>query len=199
MAPKNTAKKMCDHLTMGHVAKATGVAPKTAAEWVDTGMLPGHRIPTARGRKDRRVMLRDLIDFSCRHGIPVVPGFADEVVVAYGVPFAQTAANSGVVFATDPVGFGRELAFKVATLVIIGDGDGASAAVRIARQVRQWHRDAKLILVATDLGELSRLWTPAIDEELGGERMVRVVPAPVDWEQVLLASIRRQFVTQGTP
>jgi hypothetical protein len=129
----------------------------------------------------------------------LVPGFADEVVVAYGVPFSQTAVDNGVVFATDPVGFGRELAFKVATLVIIGDGDGASAAIRIARQVRQWHRDAKLILVATDLGELSRLWTDEIAEELGGDRMVRIVPSPVDWEQVLLASIRRQFVTQGAP
>jgi hypothetical protein len=56
-----------DYLTTGQVAKLVGVAMGTASGWVDSGKLPGFRLPTGRGanfhRGDRRVARSDLIAF----------------------------------------------------------------------------------------------------------------------------------------
>ena len=54
-------------LTTGQVARICKVAPRTVSKWVDSGQLPGYRIP---GSKDRRVPMGELVRFMRAHGIP---------------------------------------------------------------------------------------------------------------------------------
>jgi len=55
-------------LTTGEVAKICHVAPRTVSKWFDSGKLRGYRIP---GSRDRRIPVKDLIDFMRLHGIPL--------------------------------------------------------------------------------------------------------------------------------
>ena len=56
------------YLTTGQVARACGVASRTAAKWIDSGLLKGFKIP---GSRDRRVAEADLLEFKKVHGIPL--------------------------------------------------------------------------------------------------------------------------------
>jgi excisionase family DNA binding protein len=53
--------------TTGQVAKICQVAPRTAGKWIDSGALPGYRIP---GSQDRRVTRAALLDFLAKHNMP---------------------------------------------------------------------------------------------------------------------------------
>lgn len=55
-------------LTTGVIAEVAGVAPRTVAKWIDTGLLKGYRIPLS---KDRRVEVADLRAFLVKHGMSV--------------------------------------------------------------------------------------------------------------------------------
>ena len=55
-------------LTTGDVAKICHVAPRTVSKWFDTGKLRGYRIP---GSRDRRIPLRQLVQFMRTHGMPL--------------------------------------------------------------------------------------------------------------------------------
>jgi excisionase family DNA binding protein len=57
-----------DALTTGEVAGICNVAARTVSKWIDSGRLPGYRIP---GSRDHRVHVRDLEAFVAAHGIPV--------------------------------------------------------------------------------------------------------------------------------
>jgi excisionase family DNA binding protein len=52
--------------TTGQVAVLFGVSPKTATKWIDSGALPGYRVPSSRFRRVRR---RDLEVFMAKHGV----------------------------------------------------------------------------------------------------------------------------------
>lgn len=56
---------------IGDVARLCGVAHRTACRWVDTGILPGWKLP---GCGDRRVRRADLLGFMQARGMPV-PGW----------------------------------------------------------------------------------------------------------------------------
>lgn len=60
-------RPLTDALTTGQVARLCGVAPRTASKWIDSGMLPGWRVP---GSQDRRVKKTDLIEFMRSQGVP---------------------------------------------------------------------------------------------------------------------------------
>ena len=65
----------------GGIARICGVAPRTASKWIDSGLLPGRRIP---GSKVRRVSRETLVTFLNEHGLPVPdelkPSAADAAV-----------------------------------------------------------------------------------------------------------------------
>lgn len=56
--------------TTGRIAKVCKVAPRTVAKWIDSGLLPGYRLP---GCTDRRVVGADLVPFLREHGVPIPP------------------------------------------------------------------------------------------------------------------------------
>lgn len=55
-------------LTTGQIARICKVAPRTVAKWFDTGELHGYRIP---GSRDRRVPIKELVQFMRAHGLPL--------------------------------------------------------------------------------------------------------------------------------
>ena len=54
--------------TTGEIARSIGVAPRTVAKWVDSGILPGFRIPP---NLDRRVRREDLLHFLRAEHMPL--------------------------------------------------------------------------------------------------------------------------------
>lgn len=52
--------------TTGAASKICNVAPRTVSQWVDSGMLKGHRLP---GSQDRRIAHDDLVRFMRQHGM----------------------------------------------------------------------------------------------------------------------------------
>jgi two-component system, OmpR family, response regulator RpaA len=63
--------------TTGQVAKICQVAPRTAGKWIDSGALPGYRIP---GSQDRRVTRAALLDFLAKHNMPTARVQGDGMV-----------------------------------------------------------------------------------------------------------------------
>lgn len=62
-----------DVLTTGEVAQICDVSIGTVAKWIDSGLLRGHRLPTAAGGKlrHRRVLRQDLVVFARAHEMPI--------------------------------------------------------------------------------------------------------------------------------
>src|SRR5438034_68416 len=74
------------------VARVCQVSPATVANWIDQGLLKGHKTPTGR----RRVESDDLAAFLRAHGMGVPPDLErsagrEVVVVAGGMPEAASA------------------------------------------------------------------------------------------------------------
>jgi excisionase family DNA binding protein len=61
-----------DAYTTGQVARMLGVCARSASDLIDSGALPGYRLPT-RGR-DRRVTRAALLAFMREHAMPVPAG-----------------------------------------------------------------------------------------------------------------------------
>lgn len=55
--------------TTGGVAKLCRVSSRTAAKWIDSGLLKGWRVP---GGKDRRVARKDLVTFLEAYQMPPI-------------------------------------------------------------------------------------------------------------------------------
>lgn len=84
-------------LTTGDLARALMVAPRTVTKWIDSGRLPGWRLP---GSLDRRVLARDAARFAAEAGMPpevvrglLLAGGARGVLLAS--PLADGAARLG--------------------------------------------------------------------------------------------------------
>lgn len=56
-----------DVLTTGKVARICRVSCRTAAKWIDSGLLAGWRLP---GSRDRRVARSELLKFMAAHDMP---------------------------------------------------------------------------------------------------------------------------------
>ena len=54
--------------TVGDVAAALGVAPRTVCGWMDRGLLKGYRLAVSTHRRFRPA---DVLAFARRHGMPV--------------------------------------------------------------------------------------------------------------------------------
>jgi len=55
-------------LTVGDIAEKLAVSRRTVSKWIDTGLLPGYRLP---GSQHRRVQRHSLLDFLKHHDLPV--------------------------------------------------------------------------------------------------------------------------------
>ena len=55
-------------LTTGQVRQLLGVAPRTVAGWIDSGQLPGFRVP---GSRHRRIPVVNVVRFASAHNIPL--------------------------------------------------------------------------------------------------------------------------------
>lgn len=54
--------------TTGRIAKICHVATRTVCKWIDSGKLPGYRLP---GSSDRRVQRQTLIAFLRENRMPI--------------------------------------------------------------------------------------------------------------------------------
>lgn len=75
------------------------VAPRTVSKWFDSGQLKGYRIP---GSKDRRIPLRELLQFMREHDIPVSNTDGDKLRVLiidnridYGRNLSESLGKAG--------------------------------------------------------------------------------------------------------
>lgn len=59
---------MAHDLTTSEIGRMTGVSCRTAARWVDEGLLKGYRLP---GSKHRRVPPAELLAFARRENVPL--------------------------------------------------------------------------------------------------------------------------------
>jgi len=59
-------------LTTDDVARICNVAPRSASQWFDKGLLAGYRIP---GSRDRRIPIAELARFMIAHNIPIPESF----------------------------------------------------------------------------------------------------------------------------
>lgn len=57
----------CDHLSASQAARMCYVSNNTVIKWIDSGMLPGFRVP---GSRHRRVTRESLRRFMEAHGVP---------------------------------------------------------------------------------------------------------------------------------
>jgi Meiotically up-regulated gene 113 len=72
MAARNPTGNLRDALTTGQVATVCLVTAKTVSKWIDSGLLPGWKIPASPGspsKGDRRVYPRVLAEFIEQHGM----------------------------------------------------------------------------------------------------------------------------------
>src|SRR2546427_4174717 len=92
------------------VARVCQVSPATVANWIDQGLLKGHKTPTGR----RRVESDDLAAFLRAHGMGVPP------------ELERSAGREAVVVVEDDAGYRRALVVAVAEAHMgVGGGEGA--------------------------------------------------------------------------
>ena len=57
-------------LTTSEAAAFAGVGQKLVGKWIDSGTLPGFKLPGGKQRPHRRTTAADLFAFLQRHGMP---------------------------------------------------------------------------------------------------------------------------------
>src|SRR2546426_7651406 len=95
------------------VARVCQVSPATVANWIDQGLLKGHKTPTGR----RRVESDDLAAFLRAHGMGVPPDLE------------RSAGREVVVVVEDDAGYRRGLGVAIAKSGLAGGGGGGGAGV----------------------------------------------------------------------
>ncbi len=70
---------MDEVFTTGEVAKLCRVSSRTAAKWIDNGLLKGWRVP---GGKDRRVSRAALVEFLEAYQMPPIEELEGKTVAA---------------------------------------------------------------------------------------------------------------------
>lgn len=108
-----------------HIARLTGVAPRTVVKWIDRKRLRGFRVP---GSKVRRVLRADLLAFLVREGWPVPPSLAVTRPAAALLP--DPPPGLPVVTAFDLAGMAHRGELSA---VVLGCLRGLDAAVELAR------------------------------------------------------------------
>ena len=121
--------------TTGQIAGLLEVAPRTVGQWIDSGRLPGYRIPGS-GFGDRRVTREAIIRF-CREK---------------GMPCPLSEANRLLVVDPSPC-----IAGPIAMLGAGWEVRGAATAVAAAAALIQWRPSVVLIDTRIGLGATEEL------------------------------------------
>src|SRR2546425_2662921 len=100
------------------VARVCQVSPATVANWIDQGLLKGHKTPTGR----RRVESDDLAAFLRAHGMGVPPDLE------------RSAGREVVVVVEDDAGYRRALVVAIAEARFAGEGGEGGAGVERVRR-----------------------------------------------------------------
>jgi len=150
-----------DTVRTGEIAKTFGVAPRTVAGWVDSGMLPGFRVPPTtadgKGARSRVVTMSDAIAFAKKHGLPM--GRIPPHWYALGGHVVSVALPE---WTATPPGFCHEVyadyvdflaSGKSAAVMVLDMGPGRSQAVRVLTHVVANSPAVKVILIAAEDGE----------------------------------------------
>src|SRR3989442_1633803 len=99
------------------VARVCQVSPATVANWIDQGLLKGHKTPTGR----RRVESDDLAAFLRAHGMGVPPDLE------------RSAGREVVVVVEDDAGYRRALVLTIAKSdLAVGGGEAGDRVERVA-------------------------------------------------------------------
>src|SRR2546426_10799213 len=101
------------------VARVCQVSPATVANWIDQGLLKGHKTPTGR----RRVESDDLAAFLRAHGMGVPPDLE------------RSAGREVVVVVEDDAGYRRGVGVAIAEADLGGGGGGGAARVGGVRRM----------------------------------------------------------------
>ena len=151
-------------LTTGELARALMVAPRTVTKWIDSGRLPGWRLP---GSLDRRVLARDAAKFAAEAGMPpeVVRGLllagGCRGLLAAGAPAGVAASLADALGAAWHVAAAADAYDAGATLAALGRAVAAAVAwggcglhlPELGERVRRASPDA--LLVAVGAGDLA--------------------------------------------
>lgn len=168
-----------DVLTTGQIARLFGHAPRTISKWIDSGRLPGVRLP---GSPDRRVYRDELIRFAADHGLRLPEWFAQRAApVAVGLPAGWAGLES-----LSPLQVGVRAARGELTAVAVGCADGFAGAVRMGRDLRESWAALRLALVvgpdrdpaAVPAAVFDRVFGDADPAERVAEYLSRPVLAP---------------------
>lgn len=170
-----------DVLTTGQVARLCGVAPRTASQWVDSGMLPGWRLP---GSKDRRVARAALVRFLRDNGVPVPqelwPAGTPLLVVSPDAALAPALAAHlpgwDVAWAAGPFAAGLLAAGRDDAAAVIDTLLGRDLAAGAAQALARRERPPALVAVTQEDDPETPGWCRrAARRPFGAEELARAV------------------------
>jgi len=135
-------------LSTGQIARLLHTCPRTVSKWVDSGRLPGYRLPLS---TDRRVTREALLEFLRRYNIPIPQEL--------GLPLLLVAGDSTMAEQLRPrlVGWEIEAAGSVWA--------AAASATKVGGRLR----------VAVVSSQMGRAEARAIARALAGQVRLRVV------------------------
>lgn len=130
--------------TTGQIAKVCRVAARTVSKWIDSGELPGYRIP---GSLDRRVNREDLIAFLKKNSMKLheLEAPPQDVVYMIGqtdtesVTYASFVAAAGMPcrqFKGDWFGLGVEFGKGLPSVLVVDTNGGSDQTLEFVRRVR---------------------------------------------------------------
>lgn len=148
--------------TVGQIAKVCRTANRTVTRWIDSGQLPGYRLPGNSPdvpNEDRRVTRAALVRFLRTHGMPLGPLALDAgTILLVGVD-AQLAGKLVTALprcrfdvAADPFEAGLVLGGQTVHLAVIDLAGQRREAVAMAKVIRSrgWLADMALLAVACE-------------------------------------------------
>lgn len=150
----------------GQIARMCMVAPRTVSKWIDSGRLPGIRLP---GSMDRRVYRDDLTKFITEAGMRLPRVLQD--AVTFSIWLSREVL--GVEPCLDELDLGAKLAVSNVKSVVIGDENGANEQARLTRSLRDMHRTVNLVLVVSEGNEAPQVGAP-----------VRIVALPAPTSEI---------------
>lgn len=128
-------------MTSGEVARACGVSPRTVANWMDSGLLKGYRIP---GSQDRRFLREEVYQFLVATGVPVPRELMCGARVTYGITLPAPVPGWDV---CDAFQLGELCSEKPILAAVLGDEAGVDEAVKMAGHIRRNNPEAVVVFV----------------------------------------------------
>ena len=147
-----------DYLTVGQIAKRIGVGPKAVAKWVDSGLLPGFRIPRNGAPRpgDRRVHSEDFERFARQQKLPINGnGYGQHVLCLTDCASLRNRLETATGLGTCHIcrsGFEAGYLFSECRpdIVVIDLGIGRGEGLAVAAYIRQVKLELRLYLLANE-------------------------------------------------